>query len=159
MANNDKLPYLSEIIDLERDILPHRVVLLHAGVGAGKNTWTKTLAQKGYRILLITSRRVTADVQAKNLDADKKIDIDRLLDLDDVWGEIAPDVQKRVVCTNSQIENFVKNKYILVNHLRWKGIPYPLAKDRDCKILFSDNEEQEIRAVTISACARFLFLL
>ena len=41
MANNDKLPYLSEIIDLERDSLPHRVVLLHAGVGAGKNTWTK----------------------------------------------------------------------------------------------------------------------
>lgn len=112
MANNDKLPYLSEIIDLERDILPYRAVLLHAGVGAGKNTWTKILAQKGYRILLITSRRVTADVQAKNLDADKKIDIDRLLDLDDVWGEIAPDVQKRVVCTNSQIENFVKNKYI-----------------------------------------------
>ena len=112
MANNDKLPYLSEIIDLERDILPHRVVLLHAGVGAGKNTWTKILAQKGYRILLITSRRVTADVQAKNLDADKKIDIDRLIDLDDAWGEIAPDVQKRVVCTNSQIENFVKNKYI-----------------------------------------------
>ena len=35
----------------------------------------------------------------------------------------------------------------------------PLAKDRDCKILFSDNEEQEIRAVTISACARFQFLL
>ena len=112
MANNEKIPYLSEIIDLERDIMPHRVVLLHAGVGAGKNTWTKILAQKGYRILLITSRRVTADVQAKNLDADKKIDIDRLLDLDDAWGEIAPDVQKRVVCTNSQIENFVKNKYI-----------------------------------------------
>ena len=62
MANNDKLPYLSEIIDLERDILPHRVALLHAGVGAGKNTWTKILAQKGYRILLITSRRVTADM-------------------------------------------------------------------------------------------------
>ena len=109
---NSKLPYLSEIIDLERDILPHRAVLLHAGVGAGKNTWTKILAQKGYRILLITSRRVTADVQAKNLDAAKKIDLDRLLDLDDAWGEIAPDVQKRVVCTNSQIEDFVKNKYI-----------------------------------------------
>ena len=46
--------------------------------------------------MLITSRRVTADVQAKNLDADQKIDIDRLLDLDDVWGEIAPDVQKRM---------------------------------------------------------------
>ena len=96
MANNDKLPYLSEIIDLERDILPYRAILLHAGVGAGKNTWTKILAQKGYRILLITSRRVTADVQVQNLDADQKIDIDRLLDLDDVWGEIAPDVQKRM---------------------------------------------------------------
>ena len=110
--NSKKLPYLSEIIDLERDILPYRAILLHAGVGAGKNTWTKILAQKGYRILLITSRRVTADVQAKNLDADKKIDLDRLLDLGDAWGEIAPDVQKRVVCTNSQIENFVKTKYI-----------------------------------------------
>ena len=41
MANNDKLPYLSEIIDLERDILPHRVVLLHAGVGAGKTRGQK----------------------------------------------------------------------------------------------------------------------
>lgn len=111
MASNDKLPYLSEIIDLERDILPHRVVLLHAGVGAGKNTWTKILAQKGYRILLITSRRVTADVQTKNLDADQKIDIDRLVDLDDTWGDIAPDAQKRVVCTNSHIENFAKSKY------------------------------------------------
>ena len=86
MANNYKLPYLSEIIDLERDILPHRVVLLHVGVGVGKNTWTKILAKKGYRILLITSRRVTADVQAKNLDADQRIDIDRLFDLDDAWG-------------------------------------------------------------------------
>jgi hypothetical protein len=58
--------------------------------------------------------------------------MDRLIDLDDAWGEIAPDVQKRIVCTNSQIENFAKNKYILVNHLRWKGIPRPpLAKDRE----------------------------
>lgn len=48
MVNNDKLPYLSEIIDLERDILPYRAVLLHAGVGAGKNTWTRILAKKGY---------------------------------------------------------------------------------------------------------------
>ena len=110
MANNYKLPYLSEIIDLERDILPHRVVLLHVGVGVGKNTWTKVLAKKGYRILLITSRRVTADVQAKNLDADQRIDIDRLFDLDDAWGGIAPDVQKRVVCTNSEFIALIADK-------------------------------------------------
>ena len=55
MVNNDKLPYLSEIIDLERDILPYRAVLLHAGVGAGKNTWTKILAQKMTSEFLITA--------------------------------------------------------------------------------------------------------
>lgn len=46
MANNDKLPYLSEIINLERDILPHRVVLLHAGVGAGKIRGQKFLQRR-----------------------------------------------------------------------------------------------------------------
>ena len=71
MAIN-KFLYLCKNIDLERDILPYRAILLHAGVGAGKNTWTKILAQKDYRILLITSRRVTADVQAQNLDTDQK---------------------------------------------------------------------------------------
>ena len=61
--------------------------------------------------MLITSRRVTANVQAKNLDADQKIDTDRLFDLEDAWGEFALDVQKQVVCTNAHIANFVKTKY------------------------------------------------
>ena len=57
--------FLSEAINFERDIQPFKVIRIYSGVGSGKNHWVETLANAGYSILLITSRKATADAQAK----------------------------------------------------------------------------------------------
>ena len=49
--------YLSEVIDYQRDIEPYRIIQIYSGVGSGKNHWVKTLAEQGFNILLITSRK------------------------------------------------------------------------------------------------------
>lgn len=104
-------PYLSDVIeDYEAEIKEHNLIRLYAGVGAGKNTWTKKLAEEGYNILLITSRAITADVQSKELDADRKIILRKLCDPGDIWEE-NPMIQRRVVCTNANIEWFITELY------------------------------------------------
>lgn len=37
MEDTKQLPFLSEVIDYEKDIEPYRLILLHSGVGSGKN--------------------------------------------------------------------------------------------------------------------------
>lgn len=105
---------VSDVIDLERDILPYRLVQLIAGVGAGKNYWVRECllktrnpkTKKPFNILLITSRAVTADVQAANMKANRWIDLEALQK-----RGIGTKEQKTVVVTNSGIGNFIKNKY------------------------------------------------
>ena len=111
MAEHNKDKHVSNVIDYEKDIRGHRLIRIYAGVGAGKNFWTGELAKQGYRVLLITSRAITAEAQATKLKADRKIDIDRLIDEDDLWGSPAWDAQAKVVCTNAHIEKFVRNRY------------------------------------------------
>ena len=101
---------LADIIDFEKDIAPYNLIQLVAGVGAGKNYWACKLANEGYRVLLITSRRATADAQAKHMGADKWFDFDSLIKNENVWGTV-PGIQKKAICTNYQIELFIKKYY------------------------------------------------
>ena len=59
--------YLSEVINYSTDIEPYTIIEIISGVGSGKNYWVETLAKQGKRILLITSRKITADAQAQKL--------------------------------------------------------------------------------------------
>ena len=104
--------YLSDVIDLHRDILPYQIVQIFSGVGSGKNYWVNTLSQmkdengQPYNILLITSRKTTANAQAAKMDADRWVDLEKYV------GEgIGHKRQIKAVCTNSGIEKFVKNQY------------------------------------------------
>lgn len=98
--------FLSEAINFERDIQPFKVIRIYSGVGSGKNHWVETLANAGYSILLITSRKATADAQAKKLSGSRWIN---LSDLSKNNFEI--EKQNTVVVTNAGIEQFLKTKY------------------------------------------------
>ena len=108
--------YLSDVIDLEQDILPYRIVHIIAGVGAGKNHWVNQIAntkRKGdanrYSVLLITSRKATANAQASKMKAKRWIDLDAVMQIDQGIGIQRGD--RKFVVTNAGIEYFVKNKY------------------------------------------------
>lgn len=98
--------YLSEVIDFKRDIEPYQVIRIYSGVGSGKNHWVETLAEKGFNILLITSRKATADAQAKKMEGTRWIDLEDLSE--DILTNKPPQC---VVVTNAGIEKFVKLKY------------------------------------------------
>jgi len=67
--------FVSEVIDYDKDIESHQVIMLYAGVGAGKNCFIDNLAKGGQfkhadgtpverkYVLLVTSRRAKADEQ------------------------------------------------------------------------------------------------
>ncbi|MCF2618193.1 DEAD/DEAH box helicase family protein, partial [Oscillibacter valericigenes] len=107
----NQLDFKGEILDSDK-----RLFMLIAGVGAGKNYWAKSLTEwghedkgydpAGYRVLLITSRRSTANAQAIKLDADTRFDFSGLSPDGDSWF-----TQGVVCCTNSYIEWYVKNLY------------------------------------------------
>ena len=98
--------YLSEVIDFKRDIEPFQVIRIYSGVGSGKNYWVETLAQMGYNILLITSRKATADAQAQKLGGQRWIDLETLLQ-----SECEPEIQKKVIVTNAGIEQFMRKYF------------------------------------------------
>ena len=99
--------YLSEVIDYERDIEPYSLIEIYAGVGAGKDHWvTDLVEQQGKSILLITSRKATAQAQANEIDGDRWINSERLS-----CQGIGIKSQKKVVVTNAGLEKFVKEKY------------------------------------------------
>lgn len=98
--------YLSEVINYENDIEPYQIIEIYSGVGSGKNYWVEKLASEGKSILFITSRRVTAQAQAKKMSGKRWIDLDAL-------GQegIGSKKQNLVVVTNAGLEHFVKEKY------------------------------------------------
>ena len=99
--------YLSEVIDFEKDIQPYRIIQIYSGVGSGKNYWVESLAKEGYSILLITSRKATADAQAKKLGGMRWVALDEI-----VPQRFGTRSQKKVVVTNAGIEQFIKRKYL-----------------------------------------------
>lgn len=104
------------VLDYERDIKGKRLIRLRAGVGAGKNYWARHLLEKhpDLQILLITSRKNTAEAEAFQLGTDCKIHTSRLIDTQDKdWYEDFPG--NLMVCTNAYIDYFLKNLYKLDN--------------------------------------------
>lgn len=103
---------VSDVVDLERDILPYRLIQLVAGVGAGKNYWVDQISRekkeggKSYNTLLITSRAMTANTQAGKMKADRWIDLKEISR--ESFGKVPP---TKVVVTNSGIEHFLKKQY------------------------------------------------
>lgn len=99
-------------IDYEADIYPHKLIQIYSGVGSGKNVLIQKFVEAGKRVLLITSRQITAEAQAKKLGASRWIDLDRLLDMEE-WDyeEFYENVTKNVVCTNSGLAVFVKKHF------------------------------------------------
>lgn len=97
--------YLSDIIDINKDIKPYKLIQIYSGVGSGKNTWVEALAKDGYSILLITSRRATANAQASKLGAF------RYYGFKDFPLDNKQLKQSIVVCTNSSFANFVTGQY------------------------------------------------
>lgn len=97
------MAYVSDMIEYERDIEPYRIVQIYAGVGAGKNAWVGSLVESGKRVLLITSRKATADAQANKLEGSRWIDLSKIQKLDGRFSA--------VVVTNAGIEQYIKRKY------------------------------------------------
>lgn len=75
MNEENAKPYLSDAIDYDADIAPHRFIKIYAGVGSGKSTFIDNIAKgdviehqdhskvKKQYVLLITSRRAKVDEQ------------------------------------------------------------------------------------------------
>lgn len=103
---------VSDVLDYERDIKGKRLVRLRAGVGAGKNYWARHLLEKhpDLQILLITSRKNTAQAEAFHIGADCKIHPSQLIDVSDRdWYPDHPG--NLIVCTNAYIDHFFRNIY------------------------------------------------
>ena len=96
------MAYVSDVIKYEQDIEPYRVIQIYAGVGAGKNAWVAKLVESGKRVLLVTSRKATADAQANKLEGCRWINLDEIQ---------KPEENNAVVVTNAGIEKYIKHKY------------------------------------------------
>lgn len=78
MCEQNNKPYLSEVIDYDRDILPYQFIKIYAGVGSGKNVFVDHLIKGDLfkhadgslvtpkTVLLITSRRAKVDEQLED---------------------------------------------------------------------------------------------
>lgn len=95
--------YLSDVINYENDIEPYQIIEIYSGVGSGKNYWVEKLASEGKSILFITSRKVTAQAQAKKMSGKRWIDLDAL-------GQegIGSKKQNLVVVTNAGLSILLK---------------------------------------------------
>lgn len=103
---------VDDVLDYERDIKGKHLIRLRAGVGAGKNYWARHLLEKhpDLQILLITSRKNTAEAEAYHIGSDCKIHISKLFNIEDKdWGTELPG--NLMVCTNGYIDHFFKKIY------------------------------------------------
>lgn len=103
---------VDDVLDYERDIKGKHLIRLRAGVGAGKNYWARHLLEKNpdLQILLITSRKNTAEAEAYHLGTDCKIHTSRLFNAyDKDWYTELPG--NLMVCTNAYIDYFFKKIY------------------------------------------------
>lgn len=115
--DNEKVnskPRLTDLVDLEKDIVPYNLNIIYAGVGSGKNSIIvgyhdeKTnydgLAEK-YRVLLITSR--TAKVKETKKDPNGKRLLTDIRHMNDVkWDKLK---SRSVICTNAHFQKRVED--------------------------------------------------
>lgn len=109
MEDTKQLPFLSEVIDYGKDIEPYKLILLHSGVGSGKNYWVQTLAEQGMNVLFITSRKITAEVQAKNI-RETKLDLEAW-HRNTINGKPVGGKQYLISRTNAWINHFARKIY------------------------------------------------
>lgn len=114
--------YLSDCIDMERDILPYKRILIISGVGSGKNTWVREQLLMKYKVLFITSRRNIANAEldraAQRYEEDNGVRARRTINMSKLseqerrtyWGK-APDSEFNIITTNSYIAHFIENHY------------------------------------------------
>lgn len=104
--------YLSNVINYDRDIAPHRVIEIIAGVGAGKNHWVEEILMKQHRVLLITSRKAKVAETRARTGYDKTISWRTIEDLE-IAAKIGFDKQSfdNIICNNAHIEYYLKNIY------------------------------------------------
>ena len=117
---NSKL-HLSDVIDYEKDIKPFQFVEIHAGPGAGKNTFIEALAKGEFpgapkmRVLLITSRRAKVDETfAAYEDTDISLFQERIgkaWDILDENGNYTLASIGNTVCTSAFIAAYMKNVF------------------------------------------------
>lgn len=111
---NSKMRYLSEVIDTnerEKEFAPFDLVEMIAGVGAGKNHWVCELAkQQNNSVLFVTSRRITADMQSKKMNASRTIDWDKFK-RHALGGKPMKGGKLLVSCTNARLASFIRNDY------------------------------------------------
>lgn len=112
--------FVSDVLDitkkeiLENNILKYRVIELISGVGSGKTSWIRHLANtkhdgKYFNIFFLTSRRIVVDAEKnKNENARYWMDFEELIKRDKGIGKGA---QRLIYCTNSKIENYLQTKY------------------------------------------------
>ena len=109
MEETKSSKYLSEVIDYEKDIEPYKLIMIYSGVGSGKNYWVQTLAEQGKSVLFITSRKITAEVQAKNID-EIKLDLEKW-HRNTVNGKPVGGNQYLISRTNAWVNHFARNIY------------------------------------------------
>lgn len=107
MEYTNQLPFLSDVIDYGKDIEPYKLIQIYSGVGSGKNYWVKTLAEQGRSILFITSRKITAEVQAQNMGVNDSTSLTTWYKKKNAGKSVKP----LVSCTYSAIESFIKKIY------------------------------------------------
>jgi len=105
---SEELPKLSKVMKYLEHIRPYRIIQLFAGVGAGKNYWVGQLIKVGFRVLLITSRKATANAQSAKLKTGRWIDLKEIMKAGDSWGE---NKYSNVITTNAHLAEYVTEKY------------------------------------------------
>ena len=121
MSEKENRAYISNLIDIKKQIEPYQLTMIHSGVGSGKNTFitgwydednknqVNGLAKEGCRVLLITSRRAKVVETIKDDKEDSSLFIE-YKDEEDFGVEAG---LKSIICTNALIENKIKNSFKL----------------------------------------------
>lgn len=119
--------YISELLDIEKDIMPYGITAIWSGVGSGKNGFIEGihkditredgtieridfcgLAEK-YRVLLITSRKAKVRETEKRHEKDIDSYLTDVRLIDDInFDEYE---NKSVVCTSAHIKKRIENDY------------------------------------------------
>lgn len=98
--------HLKDVLNFEKDVKPYKIVQINAGVGAGKSSWIESIDSQ--RILLITSRAITANVQAERFGAGRRITKD---DMTLMRFKSSKGKTYKYIVTNAVIEQYAKEIY------------------------------------------------
>lgn len=123
----DERKRLTDLVDIEKDILPYGVISIYAGMGAGKNSIIEGYHKDGedyiglaekHRVLLITSRKAKVSETIKRKD-------DFISDIRNIdtpkWDEYS---NKSVICTNAHIEKRIGDSWPPLTKAFWNDFDF-----------------------------------